>query len=299
MSLLKAAFKRADANQINQLKAASSPIRLSEASTQKSFEFSQFETHLSRYHLMHGWYDDSMHPCYPQVLGLRMQLDLLLSAHSPFPLLGLVHLGNQIDILKPLALADLTLDAEISEIRHHSKGLVVIVTVRMTQQGESVCIAKGEYLYRCSMPSETAAPLTSAQSSAANEALAAQSDDAHFELSPAIGRQYASVSGDYNPIHLWPLTAKLFGFQRNIAHGMHTLALATSCIEKQWRTPFEPHRIDVRFVAAAVLPTGVDLRLDHAADQRATRFQLQQNAKQAHKRIVLDGTVTALHAEDG
>ncbi|NWE91395.1 acyl dehydratase, partial [Pseudomonas reactans] len=43
-----------------------------------------------------------------------------------------------------------------------------------------------------------------------------------------IGRRYARVSGDYNPIHLSALTAKLFGFPQAIAHGLwnkaHTLA---------------------------------------------------------------------------
>ena len=48
-------------------------------------------------------------------------------------------------------------------------------------------------------------------------------------LAPAdIGRRYARVSGDYNPIHLSALTAKLFGFPQAIAHGLwnkaHTLA---------------------------------------------------------------------------
>ena len=34
------------------------------------------------------------------------------------------------------------------------------------------------------------------------------------------GRRYAAVSGDRNPIHLYPLTARAFGFRRAMVHGM-------------------------------------------------------------------------------
>ena len=39
-----------------------------------------------------------------------------------------------------------------------------------------------------------------------------------------LGRRDASVSGDYNPIHLADVTARPFGFRKAIAHGMWSLA---------------------------------------------------------------------------
>lgn len=38
------------------------------------------------------------------------------------------------------------------------------------------------------------------------------------------GRRYGASSGDRNPIHPLPLTARLFGFSRTVAHGMGTVA---------------------------------------------------------------------------
>ena len=38
------------------------------------------------------------------------------------------------------------------------------------------------------------------------------------------GRRYAAVSGDVNPIHLHALSARAFGFDRAIAHGMFSFA---------------------------------------------------------------------------
>ena len=48
-----------------------------------------------------------------------------------------------------------------------------------------------------------------------------------------IGRRYARVSGDWNPIHLSRLTARPFGFRRAIAHGMWTLARSLALVEGQ------------------------------------------------------------------
>ncbi|WP_230396644.1 MaoC family dehydratase [Streptomyces blattellae] len=47
---------------------------------------------------------------------------------------------------------------------------------------------------------------------------------AEWRLAGDIGRRYAAASGDRNPIHLYPLTARPFGFRRAVAHGMWTLA---------------------------------------------------------------------------
>ncbi len=54
-----------------------------------------------------------------------------------------------------------------------------------------------------------------------------------------IGRRYAAVSGDSNPIHLYNFTAKLFGFPRAIAHGMWTKAKCLSMYEGRLPDAFE------------------------------------------------------------
>ncbi|CAB9514393.1 Maoc domain protein dehydratase [Seminavis robusta] len=45
------------------------------------------------------------------------------------------------------------------------------------------------------------------------------------------GRKYASLNGDINPIHMHPLSAKLFGYKSCIAHGMHSLCKLWSVLE--------------------------------------------------------------------
>lgn len=38
--------------------------------------------------------------------------------------------------------------------------------------------------------------------------------------------QYAAVTSDYNPIHLWPWVARVFGFPTTVAHGMSVVEKA-------------------------------------------------------------------------
>jgi acyl dehydratase len=52
-----------------------------------------------------------------------------------------------------------------------------------------------------------------------------------WRLGADLGRRYARVSGDRNPIHLWKLSAKMLGFKRQIVHGMWSKARVCAAIE--------------------------------------------------------------------
>ena len=52
-----------------------------------------------------------------------------------------------------------------------------------------------------------------------------------WKLPGDLGRRYAAVSGDHNPIHLYGLTAKAFGFPRQIAHGMWSKARCLAALD--------------------------------------------------------------------
>ena len=72
------------------------------------------------------------------------------------------------------------------------------------------------------------------------------------------GRLYAKVSNDYNPIHLFAQTAKLFGFSKAIAHGMWTAAKTLSMLEPQIGPAAT--RFDVRFKQPVFLPSKTTLK---------------------------------------
>lgn len=38
----------------------------------------------------------------------------------------------------------------------------------------------------------------------------------HWQLGSGMGRRYARISGDFNPIHLHPLVSRWFGFENQL-----------------------------------------------------------------------------------
>ncbi len=52
-----------------------------------------------------------------------------------------------------------------------------------------------------------------------------------MNLAAHLGVQYGYISGDWNPHHLWPWSARLLGYRKPIAHGMWTMAKALSLLQ--------------------------------------------------------------------
>jgi acyl dehydratase len=92
-----------------------------------------------------------------------------------------------------------------------------------------------------------------------------------WHLAANKSRQYALVSGDLNPIHLYPLTAKAMGFKRHIMHGMWSKSRALAQLQPQdgpW-----PVSIDVAFKLPVFLPATVTLLSQSDAD--GSRFEIR------------------------
>jgi MaoC like domain len=84
-----------------------------------------------------------------------------------------------------------------------------------------------------------------------------------WSLGGDLGRRYAAVSGDRNPIHLYGLTAKAFGFPRQIAHGMWSKARCLAALEG--RLP-EAVTVEVAFKKPILLPGRVAFGSAREAD---------------------------------
>ncbi len=108
---------------------------------------------------------------------------------------------------------------------------------------------------------------------------------AEWKLPGDLGRRYAGVSGDRNPIHMHSLTAKPLGFPGAIAHGMWTKARALAQLESKLPESFEA---DVRFRKPVLLPA----RVEFASEDRGEEILFAvRNAKKGTPH--LDGRVTA------
>ncbi len=157
---------------------------------------------------------------YPHVIGFPLQVAVMSRRDFPVPLVGLVHLENTITWQRPLGFDEvLDLTVYATHLRGHKRGRLVDLVTEVSSDGEQVWRGVSTYLARGKGdPDAVSADLPDI---AAVRELPA---GATWRFDDGVGRQYAAVSGDVNPIHLHVLTAKALGMPRMIAHGMYTYA---------------------------------------------------------------------------
>ncbi len=118
---------------------------------------------------------------------------------------------------------------------------------------------------------------------------------AEWKLGGDLGRRYAAVSGDRNPIHLHALTAKAFGFPRAIAHGMWTKARALAALEG---TLPDAYTVDVSFRRPILLPGTVEFASEQTGDAQAGTGEIRFTVRDAKRGTPhLDGRVQPLGAK--
>lgn len=165
---------------------------------------------------------DVLPPTFPHVLAFADALRIQADPRFPFPAIGTVHLAQDIAVHRPIHVAEtLALRTKAVDLRPHPRGRQYNMVTTASVDGEDVWEGRSTYLHR--------------ESSTAHRATTEQPNlpkaTAVWRLPADLGRRYAAVSGDRNPIHLYRATARLFGFRRQIAHGMWTFAACLAALE--------------------------------------------------------------------
>lgn len=207
---------------------------------------------------------------YPHVLAFPLGIQLMVAPGFPFPLAGLVHVRNTITQHRPITLDDmLTFRVATRDLRPHPKGQQFDVSAEARVGSEVVWAGLSTYLSRGSGNDDTGRGDDRPELDAPSDG----PPDAEWRVPADTGRRYGAVSGDRNPIHLNPLTAKAFGFPRQIAHGMWTKARCLAAFEGRLPTAFE---VDAAFKRPVVLPTHVAFRSRHVGE--GWSFSLRDDA---------------------
>jgi acyl dehydratase len=191
---------------------------------------------------------DTLPATYPHMAAFALHMTLMTDTAFPFAPMGLVHLRNRITQHRPLRV-DETFDVSVTaaDLRSHSKGRLVDLLTTASIDGDVVweevttLFSRG----RDGGKEETSPPLAGVD---------APEGVVHWKLPGDLGRRYGAVSGDRNPIHLYPITAKAFGFPRNIAHGMWTKARVLAALQNKLPQAFT---VDVEFKKPILLPSTV------------------------------------------
>jgi MaoC like domain len=208
---------------------------------------------------------DTLPATYPHVLAFPLAIDLMAARDFPFGLLGLVHVRNAIEQLRPLR-ADEPLDLLVwsENLTGHPRGRTVDIVAEGSVGGEPAWRDRSTYLHR-----EGTVPPGAARAPSQRRGTVPTEPNAVWDVPADVGRRYASVSGDRNPIHLYGLSARLFGQPGAIAHGMWSKARCLAALEGHLPDAFT---VEVAFKLRLRLPARVAFASRREADER--RFAL-------------------------
>ncbi|MGO1181997.1 MAG: MaoC/PaaZ C-terminal domain-containing protein [Micrococcaceae bacterium] len=211
------------------------------------------------------------------IAAFPLMMHLMSQPEFPLPLLGLVHTKNRVSHLRPVRVespVDLLVWAE--KLGAHRAGTTVELHARVSDSDSGAVLWESVSTYLARGIRLVDAPVT--ESTRSREFLEPRKT-AQWKLGPSTGRDYAAVSGDYNPIHLNPITAKALGMPSMIAHGMYLAARMLI-----GREPAEAgFQWEIEFKTPVVLPATVTVGFEHDAGQSQQSPQLRCTGWNARK----------------
>lgn len=207
-----------------------------------------------------------------RLFGVRIAL--AARREFPFPLPGMVHFTDSIRQYEPILPTDaLRMECGLGRFLTHEKGTAFETLTKLYRNGHLVWeentvnlyigkIRLGETEYVGHEFAELQNPLTE-----------------ELRIPGNMGRKYARISGDFNPIHISTLGAKMFGFKRKLMHGWyglnHILAQHPEKMEA-------PHEIYAAFKRPLLLPGHVLTKQEKTDVQ--IRFEIA-NAKEGYPNL--------------
>ena len=205
---------------------------------------------------------DSLPVTYPHVLAFPLHMAVMADGSFPFGAVGLVHLENRIVQHRPIGVAEeIELIVRPTPLRPHRSGRTFSLLTEarvgdeLAWESESTMLRRGQ-----GDASAPGPPIGAQEQTRAAEGFEPIPEDefvasAEWRLGGDLGRRYAAVSGDRNPIHMHSLTAKPLGFPAAIAHGMWSKARALAALDSRTPDSFEAF---VRFRKPILLPAKVE-----------------------------------------
>jgi acyl dehydratase len=205
--------------------------------------------HLAEYDRVCGFrLRDELPPAYPHVIAFPLSMELMTDGDFPFAVIGLVHIRNRIEHLRPIRADErVTMRVWTDDLEQHDKGTQFNVRAEARAGDEVAWRSASTYLHREGGGSSG--------KDGREERPEPPQPKAVWSLPGDLGRRYAAVSGDRNPIHMRRLSARLFGMPRQIAHGMWQKARCLAALEGSLPDAYE---VDVQFKLPVFLPGKVN-----------------------------------------
>ncbi len=191
---------------------------------------------------------------YSEILFVAPLAEMIVHPSFPLSPLGLIHIRQRITQHRAIRPGEeASLSCRISEMRETERGIELDARMEILAKGECVWEGLATFLSR---NEDTRSGKSRTRRSGDRPAPPEPMASTHLEGDT--GRRYAAVSGDYNPHHLWPWSAKLLGYKRPIAHGIWTLAHALAVLERETEIAY-PCEIDAHFKRPIFMPGDIAL----------------------------------------
>ncbi|UZE95051.1 MaoC/PaaZ C-terminal domain-containing protein [Alkalimarinus alittae] len=216
----------------------------------------------------------------PHIMAFPLHMKLLTNNKFPLPLLGLVHYKNSITQHRPLNINEVfDMQCQLTNSHKTDMGIKFDIVSTVTVGKKVVWEETSTFLHRSKKKT--------VNSQKTRKTLPHYDNTESWKLAASLGRQYAKVSNDFNLIHLFAWSAKAFGFNRAIVHGMWS---KTRCIAALTETLGDKaFKVDVNFKLPIFLPSSVLFNWQKAND--TINFQLlDKNRTKPH----LSGKITLL-----
>jgi len=219
---------------------------------------------------------------YLYIAAMRSQLAVMNDKTFPIALMGLVHLGNTLEIKDKIDTSkSLKLETSVLVPTKEEGSLFPVLHVNFYQDNKVVATCSSNYIAKRKRKTEKKAeeePVVTPEPKTPF-----YTEELFFPKN--IGFKYAKISGDYNPIHLFSFFAKNFGFKSSIAHGWCSASRVFAMVEKQKQK--ELKYITVNFKTPIALPGKVKVELYNNPDG-STGFKVVNKKDE----MCLEGTIS-------
>lgn len=221
------------------------------------------QENLSDYRKICGFTDNGKLPItYFSVLSQTLQMNMMVKEPFPFAMLGLVHVNNSVTQYRHIGEREtLAISVAFDNLRDHAQGQQFDFVTTVKSEDSVVWEGTSTYLSRSKKPNGSTDKKSTPRPVMVKPLVDEQGVHSIFEVPEDIGRRYAFISGDFNLIHLHPISARAFGFPKAIAHGMWSKA---KCLAMMGELP-DACTVEVSFKLPIFLPAEVELIADPVA----------------------------------